>query len=517
LTTRGLFISGIIASFLSLIAYDFVIGAINRTFSASYVLENIIADTFGAAIIGFVLSTVAIAANLCFVHLYGSSAWRRSAAALVAILIGTLLNVAVFFVAEFFYRPVPVKIDIVLDQPVQGTIFYEENSTSDKTKVSGTSTERDKESRPFQLFPRALDQAAVDWTSENLLVQWNSIATTSTFDAAIEFFADCSFGQINNAKSEEANIVRVSDVNDVSVSFDPGLSEFSTIDSTRISGRLAAAFKSPLSFWIDRDPDTKQLKVTQLVDKNSVITIFDDERELAFYLYAPLAGDAEGSRIYSARTLHFIINGKTYLIEAAKPNVSAKNSPSPCRTLAPQGAIQKAQETIAGSESVFGVLIRINKRPTSVYGAGDYELKLFGGTGWITLTGAEADEWRHGESGTVSFISFKGNIVSFDIDDSPTTPHPTDGYFAFGEMTGNLEGPTKIRISGTAKALWKNDARANPTKWERLRWEQRLYILGLTLTALGLILRVVITQIQKDHELQWLSSIRRDRPNAMVF
>jgi hypothetical protein len=506
-STRGLFISGILASFLSLIAYDGAIAAFNRTLSAAYVMENVIADAFGSVVIGFVLLTVAIVANFCFVHLPGSRVWRRAAVAFIVIFIGTILNAAAFFAAAFFYKPVPVKLDIVIDQPVRGQIFSEIDSAQDNAQALTTKTKQDEENRPFQLFPTTVHGVTVGWIGDKLLVQWNSIATKSTFDAAIGFFADCRINQINTSEIKESDALHLSEINDLSVSFDPGLTEFNTTDFAKVSGRLAASLKSPLIFQMDIHPDTKKLEVTQFVGSSSTITILNDVRDLAFYLNAPLAAEADGALIDSARTLHLEINGSSYLIEAAKPAVKEGNSLPECKAIAPQGVIGKSQGAITGSETAFGVLIRINKKPASVYGSGDDELKVLGDNGWITLNNVQTDEWTQGEPGLVSAVSLKGNIVSLEIDGSPATPHPTDAYFAFGELRGSFEEPNKIRFSGTAVALWKNSARANPTKWERLRWEQRLYILGLTLTALGLILRVVIVEIQKDNKLQWLSSI----------
>jgi hypothetical protein len=506
-STRGLFISGILASFLSLVAYDGVSAAFNRTLSAAYIMENVIADAFGSVVIGFILLTVAIVANLCFVHLPGSCLWRRSVAAFVVIFIGTILNAAIFFVAAFFYKPVPVKLDIVIDQPVRGQIFSEIDSARDNAQALTIKTKQDEENRPFQLFPTTVHGVTLSWVGDKLLVQWNSIATKSTFDAAIGFFADCRIDQINTSKIKESDVLRIGEISNLSVSFDPGLTEFNTTDFAKVSGQLAASLKSPVIFQMDRHPDTKQLEVTQFVGSRSAITIVNDERDLAFYLNAPLAVDSDGSLIDSARTLHLEINESSHLIEAAKPDVKVGNSVPECKAIAPQGVIGKSQGAVTGSETAFGVLIRINKKPASVYGGDDSELKVFGDSGWITLNNMQADEWTRGEAGLVSSVGLKGNVVSLEIDGSPATPHSTDYYFAFGELRGSFEEPTKIRFSGTAVALWKNGARANPTKWERLRWEQRLYILGLTLTALGLILRVVTVAIQKDDKLQWLSSI----------
>ena len=84
---------------------------------------------------------------------------------------------------------------------------------------------------------------------------------------------------------------------------------------------------------------------------------------------------------------------------------------------------------------------------------------------------------------------------------------PIDGYNAFGEFTGSFESSTKLRFSGRAKALWKNAARVNPTKWERLSWEQRLAIVTAIFSILGSIAGYIVIQIRNDADIDWRPSL----------
>src|ERR1700733_8638022 len=97
-----------------------------------YLFENVIADAVGGALLAFILTAVLIVGNLCLVHLPGRQVWRRLVAGFVTIIAGGSLNSAIFYAAEFFYSPVPVKLDVVLDYPVGGNIVSDPDAAKDR-------------------------------------------------------------------------------------------------------------------------------------------------------------------------------------------------------------------------------------------------------------------------------------------------------------------------------------------------------------------------------------------------
>jgi hypothetical protein len=87
---------------------------------------------------------------------------------------------------------------------------------------------------------------------------------------------------------------------------------------------------------------------------------------------------------------------------------------------------------------------------------------------------------------------------------------PIDGFFAFGEFASDFESSGRLRFVGMAKSLRKNSTRMNPTKWERLSWGERTYILGILLAIFGPIAGYVAIQIKNNAKIEWLSSLRTD-------
>ena len=469
---RQVFVSSILASSLALAAYDLLIGIFGHTLSDSYLLENVIADAVGGVLLAFIFTAVLIAANLCVVHLRGPNVWRRLIATVVTIIVGVCLSSAAFYAAEFFYRPVPVKLDVVLDPPVSGAIIFDPDAAKYK---KDSQTGPDESPLPFQLFPANIEDAAIQWNSpadENKFsIEWSSLSKSTVFEATIEFYADCFNDKIDTATPIQDHQVRIENVSSLNVSLDGGASEFRTFNRSRMSGSLVTDFGMSVLYSLDLEPGSKKIKTTQFVDKNATLTVRNIGRELGFYINAPLmTSTAQQGIIPSGRTLAININSKSYFIETEKPRIAKEINELACKSLEPGGAVKNDRAAISGADSYSGVLIRISRRPApaSAYGIEDNVLKVLGGNGWVSLTRPTEKVIGRDGSGSLHLIAFKGNITNLDIDNQSIAGRPIDEYNAFGEFTGSFESPAKVRFSGQAKALWKNAARVNPTRWERL-------------------------------------------------
>jgi hypothetical protein len=163
--------------------------------------------------------------------------------------------------------------------------------------------------------------------------------------------------------------------------------------------------------------------------------------------------------------------------------------------------------------------VRVAKRTTSasLYGIENSRLKIVGGNGWVHVTTPiERDAWRH-QTGSVDFITFKGNIASLDVDGSPIPPRTTDHYTAFGEFDVQFESLTKLQISGSAKAFWKDGHRMNQTRWERLTWSQQAFIVTFLMTGFGSIAAYITIQVRTRMELSWWFNLRPNGADATEF
>jgi hypothetical protein len=436
-------------------------------------------------------------------------AWRRLAAGSLTVVLGVCLSSAVFYATGFFYKPIPVKLDVVFDYPISGSIVSEANNDEKGRRDPHAIAE--KSERPFQFFPTDVNDTVITWSSlsekDGLIAEWSSLAKSTEFDVTIEFYADCFRDGINAATSIENHLVRVNHVSNLRVSLDAGQRDFGTFSHSEMSGNLITEFGLSTLFSLDLEGASKSIKLTQFVGENANLTVQNVERDLGFYVTIPLMTSKGEGIVAASRRIKFELDGKTYLVEGEKPQVEKKMGELECRSIEPSAAIKEDRETLRGAASYLGALIRIAKRtgPNAVYGVQDNSLKVFGGNGWISLTVPMNRVGRQDHSGSANLISFKGNISSLDIDGQSITGRSIDGYSAFGEFTGSFEDSARVRFEGRAIALWKNGARVNPTRWERLRWEQSLAILGAIFSTLASIAGYVAMQMRNDVKIDWRS------------
>jgi len=413
------------------------------------------------------------------------------------------MSAAVYYAADFFYRPIPVRLDAVLDAPVNGSIGLNDSAPA---KSSANPREQAADG-PFQLLPRKIEEGSLRWNSpadsHSFAVGWNRLADSASFDATIEFFADCFAEAINKATSIEDHQINFRDIRQFDVSFDKGAAEFGTLDRAKTSGKMVAHVGTISIFSIDLDPGSKRARTTQFVPEGASITVSSDSRDLGYYLNALLFKAAGNDSGASGRTVFIKANGNTYAIEIAKPRALRKIGELNCRSVEPSEAVRRDRIAIAGADAVFGVVIRIKERSTSSYDQEKSSFRVDGGNGWISFLRGADRATSSGRLGHVEFLAFKGNVPTIHIDGSADTARPIDGYHAFGDFVGSFEEPSKVRFAGIAKTFWKNSQRANPTKWEKLSWDQRTTMITVLLSVVASIVGFVTLQIRSDIDTDW--------------
>jgi hypothetical protein len=291
---------------------------------------------------------------------------------------------------------------------------------------------------------------------------------------------------------------------------DPGVSEFRTMSRAEGSGRLETNFGVLSFFWLDLEDGSKRARVTQFVNEDAELTLKNTDDGLTFYVAAPLMKSESGGIARSSRKLSVNVNGKSFTIEHEKPRAGSEDKELVCRSIDPNGALRRNRVALQEARSYLTALVRIAKRTTSasVYGIENSLLKIVGGNGWVHATTPINEDTWHNQTGSADLVMFKGNIASLDVDGSSVTPRTIDDYTAFGEFNAQFESATKLRISGSAKAFWKNGHRMNRTRWERLTWAQQAYIGAFLFTVFGSIATYITMQVRAKMKLSWWSNLR---------
>lgn len=134
---------------------------------------------------------------------------------------------------------------------------------------------------------------------------------------------------------------------------------------------------------------------------------------------------------------------------------------------------------------------------------GSSEFTVDHGSLWLTDVNPDMFDGR--SFGYLSFVAIPGGVSFVEVNGTPIKfPNDETVIWARGELEGRYQGRAKFVVAGDAHYLWTDQKRLNPTIWERLSSEERLWLLG----ALGALLitlgRLLFPILRSDWKVQLL-------------
>ncbi|MGT2467427.1 hypothetical protein ACVOMV_24960 [Mesorhizobium atlanticum] len=153
------------------------------------------------------------------------------------------------------------------------------------------------------------------------------------------------------------------------------------------------------------------------------------------------------------------------------------------------------------SMSLLGVLVKLKPHAGDAYVKSTHSIKVDGENGWVTIKGLTSEELEQAPSGRAEAILIGEGLASIDINGKTEPTTTTDSIDAMGEFEGSYDTLGQSRFSGVARLLWKNQVRANPTKWESLEGEQRGYLITASIALFGFVSGLVVVRWKKGDAL----------------
>lgn len=500
--SRQLYIAAAISSFSSLMSLDLLHALIARNLSAELALENLLANFIGALIIALIFTSLVILGSALVDTSAMSINFRKVIASFVTVLIGLCICVAAYYITEFLYRPIPVRMDAILDAPTNGVVGVQ--------ALNETQSPNDERRKPLFLIPGELpDGSSLRWKAgfdHPLSATWSSLAGNDAFSVVVEVVADCAENDFTSLEQNVGYALRFPNASNLSITLNKGMAEFASLGRRGLFGPIDLSGPSLAMFSMDRDTEAKKVRTTLSIAERMIVTHHSSAEELSFYLNGSLY-DAENDQIVpTERSYKIAIDGKAYSISSAKRTRSTKRAGKlDCRSVRSGLTIGRdGTSIVSGAEAFFGVRVRIIKNANAPVQIGrDSMLKLDGHGGWLTLTQPNEAVPTKSGVGRADFLAFKGNIANLDVGGAPTSTRLIDEFHAFGEFDGRIDSAARVRITGEAKALWKNATRVNTTKWEQLSEAIRLSIIGALSTALLATIAFLWRIIQRNDDVDW--------------
>jgi hypothetical protein len=492
----------VFASFIVLCIFDIGFGLIYGQVTARWIGENVIANLIGGILIAAVLLVILYVADFLYLHVPAGNFGRMAVAAGSSALVGLSFSCFFYYISDVFYNPLPVKFDAYFSAPVGGALApgsdLRTSSLTGKTDV-----------RSFSFVPEEPIKGDATWTSGEgaLGVKMVDGGNGRKYKISVAFLSGCSTKEEVKKLGEITPSLVIGDSSAFEASFDSGLTNFFTIVPEEKATKIKLDVGVVSMFSLDQDSQTKRLKVTQFVGHDASLELHASN-EQSFVLTAPLMNSAgQGKLSISPRVISIKIEKQTFSFAFGPPRKVSRSDKIVCSIFKDVQRQSMSESTIVSvdeSTLIPGVLVKISKDDAALVDVEDMKLRVSGGNGWITLVDLQSEQLANHSAGELRMLQVRGNVTDLILDGTPATARPLDSYTAMGELRATYGSEGNLRVSGRAKSLWKDQARMNPTKWEKLDWEVKAFLLGLFSGGTAFLWRLLAQCLRGNKRFSWI-------------
>ncbi|MER9305665.1 hypothetical protein NKJ06_11280 [Mesorhizobium sp. M0293] len=486
-----------IFSFAILTVIDVITDLILGQFSIGRFFQNVVANLLGGVALGFTAALILVICEYIAKIFSGRAANVASGAA--AIGLGVLLSTAAYYILDFFYRPLPVRIVMVLSHPAHGALITDATDRNPTEESDGTTASVPR----FSFVPAISTNGFANWRKGDgpMTVRWGALGTPAKFDAEITLFGGCTDRSDLPKTTYEKNAYELPNVRSLDFWVESGLWDlnvFGTQDSS--SGTFNFSPQKYAFFSTNKVDQNKTIEMEQFIDEKSTLA-YKSSGEISYYaLVVPFV--VENDSIVSRSTiLHLKVDGDETILNLTtdKPDKNWEKLLK-CKQLSASSIFSRGSFDMS-SMSLLGILVKIKPHAGESYVNPTHTIKVDGENGWVTIKGLKSDELNQAPSGRAEGVLVGGGVASIEVNGEVESTTSTDNIDAIGDFKGSYDTSGQIRFAGIAKLLWKNQVRANPTKWETLEGEHRAYLIALSVAVLSFASGLVVMRLRKQDDL----------------
>lgn len=407
--------------------------------------------------------------------------------------IATLISTSCWLIFQIFYNPAEVHFFVIANPPIEGFFVADEEHIDKKD-------EQKEGIQPFSILPRnslvrRIEVNGLNRIGGNLFVEWRQLDMATKFEIRVWPNYDCPYPQaLKNLPVGEPPFVF--EAKSVNVGMTKGISQFLAETDEARSANLDVPIIA--QYWIKADDEGKTTSIEVFIVSNDTISI-NPERSYRFYVGGPLSeGDGKASRS-AKRELRFEVDGKPFSISAGGHRM-LNNQALSCRAIKNVKLINSGNKTEivaprADTYFAVGALFEIREKPVplEVFQSEQSRLSIKNANGWVEFSGFDFKRMTDRELGAGRGISISRNITRLTVNGQTIETSPEDALFTIADIQSRFDDE-KLSVSGTAKALWLNNRRMNPTIWEGMGGWQIPFVTTL-LGLLGLLARWLFPRI----------------------
>ncbi|WGY67671.1 hypothetical protein KEC55_12550 [Burkholderia cepacia] len=447
----------------------------------------ILALRFGSEVVDFSKSNVLI---------------LRGVAVAVPIIAGGLLSCGAYYICSLFFNPTTSRIEVSVNPAVTGLyVAKDERKGADKGKLDSTAVNFGVMTKPERFSG---DFSAIN-PQKAMTIEWKKPDRPQQFRAAMHFYTGCGDVQAADGVGKEGGEA-FSSINSLQISTDDGPAQLSVHSSGSDLASINMANSNGDMFWLDQDSKTKETTVARFTTSDSVILYSSSSDRLRILIVVDLVKtDALHNLHLTSRNVKMKINDVVYGLAVSIDKALDLNAKLSCKAVHRNVPLGAGENALPDMGATFGILVEIEPSSPSgtLYAERKNLMSIKNFSGWASISKLKPEVASQlSDSGHVEAMTFRGNVDSFKLNDSKIDATPFDNFVLQGKkIHGSIEPSGTLRLEGAVDALWRNQVRLNPTRWERLDTSVKLLLLSVAMTVFSSLFYVVANTLKKNVHL----------------
>ncbi|MGT2467426.1 hypothetical protein ACVOMV_24955 [Mesorhizobium atlanticum] len=238
-----------ISSFLTLTAIDVTAALLSGSLSVNDIFQNVIANLVGGIVLGFVAATMLVACE--YTARIFSGLAGNFAAGVTAVAFGVVLSTAAYYTFDLFYRPLPVRIAMVLGHPSHGSVI---------TDAAAPDPDSKSVEPRFSFVPETATNGYANWRKGDgpMTVRWGALSTPAKFDAEVTLFGGCIDRSEIPKTTGEQNTYKLPNVRSLEFWVDSGLWDLNVFGADKLPGTFKFSPQEFVFFSTEKSRTTAQ-------------------------------------------------------------------------------------------------------------------------------------------------------------------------------------------------------------------------------------------------------------------
>lgn len=440
---------------------------------------SIISNFLGSPVIaGILILSLELANFLIEYFEIRNSFFQKLAKIFVGIFVGLFLILVAYIVHKNIYTLTTSNVDFTIKIPVHGNYEVDKKSNQHFGLFSNTN----------QTIQNKTDDISWSGFSKSFLLDWKKNVTNNTYKAEIRVIDECdeNYKESINKILLKTPTYSIENINKIKLIVNDGGYHMSVLPVFGTNGIISVVADNEKIPFIISKSNKKGYIISRKISPLTTLKHTRWENKATYYIGLPNFNESNSKIKVINRNIDLDIGD-----EKIKINLVAKNV-NPDKKMECKG-LQKSKNDVYSLNSLFGGIVltiqELNQSKTlsSLLSVDNEETLIKGVGGFIRANDvSNRDIRKYIQTGELKSLYLKAPLQELFIDDNECKVRqaPSSIQVNEGNLSGEITENGLIRFTGSSKAIYINEKRANLSRWEKV---DIVYKMALGASLMGII------------------------------